>query len=163
MRQYRPTLLIIAVLASFAAGAAEPERYTQNITLPTGQLVVVTEGEFEPHSVGSYSIRLYAAANLQFPMDDFQTGLIQARDGYLDKTILADIDGDQRQELIVIARSAGTGGYLSAQAFAIGTNTIVLRSSVAGLPADADPIAALGKALTADCSSTTPLKNQGLP
>lgn len=129
---------------------AETDRFVRRFTLPTGQLIVVTEGEFEPRSVGSYSVRLYSAVNPGFPMDDFQAGLVQARDGDMDKTVLADIDGDQRKELIVIVRSAGTGGYLSAQAFSIDTNTIVLRSSVANLPADADLITALGNALTAD-------------
>ncbi|MFZ1625662.1 MAG: PliI family lysozyme inhibitor of I-type lysozyme [Gammaproteobacteria bacterium] len=150
MHQHRITLLLTTLVASCAAGTAETDRFVQNLTLPTGQMIVVTEGEFEPRSVGSYSVRLYSAANPRFPMDDFQAGLVQARDGYLDRTVLADIDGDQHKEVIVIARSAGTSGYLSAQAFSIGTSTIVLRSSVADLPANADPIAALGQALAAD-------------
>ncbi len=150
MHQHRITLLLTTLVASCAAGTAETDRFVQNLTLPTGQMIVVTEREFEPRSVGSYSVRLYSAANPRFPMDDFQAGLVQARDGYLDRTVLADIDGDQHKEVIVIARSAGTSGYLSAQAFSIGTSTIVLRSSVADLPANADPIAALGQALAAD-------------
>jgi hypothetical protein len=145
----RITLLLITI-ASFAACTAETGRFTQKVTLPTGPLIVVTEGEFEPRSVGSYSVRLYSAANPRFPADDFLAGLIQARDGHLDKLILADIDGDQHKELIVIVHSAGTGSYLSAQAFSIDTNTIVLRSSVTGLYANADPTAALGKVLAAD-------------
>ena len=150
MHQHRITLLLTTLVASCAAGTAETDRFVQNLTLPTGQMIVVTEREFEPRSVGSYSVRLYSAANPRFPMDDFQAGLVQARDGYLDRTVLADIDGDQHKEVIVIARSAGTSGYLSAQAFSIGTSAIVLRSSVADLPANADPIAALGQALAAD-------------
>ena len=158
MHQHRITLLLTTLVASCAAGTAETDRFVQNLTLPTGQMIVVTEREFEPRSVGSYSVRLYSAANPRFPMDDFQAGLVQARDGYLDRTVLADIDGDQHKEVIVIARSAGTSGYLSAQAFSIGTSARRvlfrslwgLRSSVADLPANADPIAALGQALAAD-------------
>lgn len=173
MNRHRTALLLITLFTSFAAGAVNPagqtcgdcppcfrdaaatgttdtDRSTQRITLPTGQLVVVTEGDFEPRSVGSYSVRLYSAANPRFPMDDFLVGLIHARDGYLDEIVLANIDGDQHKELVVVIRSAGTGGYLSAQAFSIDTSTIVLRSSVAGLADNADPIAALKNALAAD-------------
>jgi len=49
--------------------------------------------------------------------------------------------------LIVAIRSAGSGGYLSADAFTIGKRTVVLRASVSGLPANADPVAALKSSL----------------
>ena len=46
----------------------------------------------------------------------------------------------------MIARSVGTGGYLSAQAFSVDRQRLVFRAAVESLPADADPLAALRKA-----------------
>ncbi|MGZ9213933.1 MAG: PliI family lysozyme inhibitor of I-type lysozyme, partial [Candidatus Binatia bacterium] len=77
----------------------------------------------------------------------FSAGVIRARDGTIDKVFLADLGNGGPPSLIVALRSAGSGGYLSADAFTIGKNTVVLRASVAGLAANADPIAALKSSL----------------
>ncbi len=142
------TLLISAV--GLDAGAAD--RFVQKITLPSGQTAVVAEGEFEPRSTGSYSVRLYSGENPRFPTDNFLAGVVQERQGSIEHVVLADVDGDGRDELVVIIRSAGTGSYLSAHAFAIGKRSIVLRASVAGLAPDADPVSALKKAKSGDAS-----------
>ena len=55
-----------------------------------------------------------------------------------------------RSQLVVIVRSAGTGGYLSAQALSLANNHIEVRSHVDGLPKDADPVAALTHTTYAD-------------
>ena len=141
---------IIAVLETFLISgifllAAETDRFVQKIKLRTGQAVVVAEGDFEPRSMGSYSVRLYSGENPQFPTDDFLAGVIHERDGSIEKVVLADVDGDGRDEIVVIVRCAGTGGYLSAHAFAIDKKKLVLRASVAGLAAEADPVSALRK------------------
>jgi hypothetical protein len=126
--------------------AAEPARFVGKVTLPSGQTVVVAEGDFEPRSIGSYSVRLYSGRQPRFPTDDFVAGLIQKRDGAVEKLVLADIDGDRSPEIIVILRSVGTGNYVSAQAFTVAKGQLVLRASVATLPANSDPVAALKKA-----------------
>jgi hypothetical protein len=59
--------------------------------------------------------------------------------------VVADITGDQRPEIVVIVRSAGTGGYLSAHAFAFDRQRLTFHAAVEGLPSDADPIAVLRK------------------
>ena len=46
-------------------------------------------------------------------------------------------------EIVVIVRSAGSGGYLSAEAFTFDAERLVLRASVEGLPPAVDVIAAL--------------------
>ena len=53
------------------------------------------------------------------------------------------MDRDGWPEIIVIIRSAGTGGYLSADAFQLGDTALNLLESVSGLAKDADPVWAL--------------------
>ena len=45
--------------------------------------------------------------------------------------------------LVVTMRSAGSAGYLSADAFAVDKRSVALRGFVSGLPGNADPVAAL--------------------
>ncbi|MGH7875779.1 MAG: ecotin family protein [Candidatus Binatia bacterium] len=129
---------------------AEPTRYfVQKLALPTGQTAVVAEGDFEARSMGSYSVRIYSTRSAQ-PGDDttfFSSGVIRARDGTVDKVFLANLNNDGAPSLVVAIRSVGSGGYLSADAFTVGKNTVVLRASVAGLAANADPVVALKSSL----------------
>jgi hypothetical protein len=148
--KHRNMRTIIAVLGTLLIPgailtAADADRFVQKIQLPSGQTIVVAEGDFEPRSIGSYSVRLYSGVNPKFPTDDFRVGVIQERDGSIEKVVLADVDGDGHDEIAVIVRCAGTGGYLSAHAFAIGEKTLVVRASVADLPRDADTVSALKK------------------
>jgi hypothetical protein len=135
---------IVLFLTAFAHAVAN-DRFVSKLTLQNGKTVVVVEGDFEARSLGSYSMRLYDAADAPDETTFFTSGIIRARDGAIEKVVLADINGDKQQEIIVIARSVGTGGYLSAQAFAVIKNKLIFRASVKELAADADPIAALRK------------------
>jgi hypothetical protein len=121
----------------------------QKLALPTGQTAVVAEGDFEARSIGSYSVRIYSIQSTQ-PDDDttfFSSGVIRPRDGTVEKAFLADLGNDGPSSLVVAIRSAGSGGYLSADAFTIGKNTVVLRTSVSGVAANADPVVALKSSL----------------
>lgn len=135
----------MALLLAAPAHATAQERFVAKLTHPTGKTVVVAEGDFEARSIGSFSVRLYEAAAAPDETTFFTSGLVRARDGFIEKVMLADVDGDQQQEIVVITRSVGTGNYLSAQAFAVVKNKLVLRAVVEGLAADADPVAALRK------------------
>ncbi len=136
----------IVLLLTTSLHAAAQDRFVSKLTLPTGETVVVAEGDFEARSVGSFSVRLYEAASTPNETTFFASGLIRSRDGVVDKVILADIDGDQRLEIVVIVRSVGTGGYLSAHAFAMVEDKLVFCAAVEGLAADADPVAVLRSA-----------------
>jgi len=129
---------------------AEPAgRFVHKLALATGQTAVVAEGDFEARSIGSYSVRIYSTPSAQ-PDDDttfFSSGVIRARDGTVEKVFLAELGSDGPPSLVVAIRSAGSGGYLSADAFTIGKNTVVLRASVSGLAANADPVVALKSSL----------------
>ncbi len=141
-------LTLILLSLSWSPGqAADPDRFINKIILPTGQTVVVAEGDFEARSLGSFSIRLYDAAPVEDQTTFFAAGLIQRRDGTIEQVELADIDADDSPEIIVSTRSVGTGSYLSAFAFSFARKKLVLRATVTDLPADADPVVALRKAM----------------
>lgn len=123
-------------------------RVVRRVALADGGTVVVADGDFEARSIGTYSVRLYRDRDLA----DFQSGTIQRRDGVIDAVRLADLDGSGDEQLVVIVRSVGTGGYLSAQAFSLEDGRVEARSKVADLPKDADPIAAMTKATKSDAT-----------
>jgi hypothetical protein len=136
---------------SAAAFAASPDcvtesRFVQTVTLPSGQTAVVAEGDCEARSLGSYSVRLYRDGDATF----YQAGVILEREGTIEAVRLADLDGDGRDDMVVVMRSVGSGGYVAAQAFSVANNRIEARSSVKDLPADADPVAALTKTTKSD-------------
>ena len=129
---------------------AEPtDHFVQKLALATGQTAVVAEGDFEARSIGSYTVRIYSTQSTQ-PDDDttfFSSGVIRAREGTIEKVFLADLGNAGPPSLIVAIRSAGSGGYLSADAFTIGKDTVVLHASVTGLGANEDPVGGLKSAL----------------
>jgi hypothetical protein len=118
-------------------------RFVGRATLPDGSTIVVTEGEFEPRSTGSYAIRAYAAGDPAFPTDRYVAGVVWPRDGAVERILLEDLDRDGRPELVVVVRAAGTGGFLSADAFTFGNRRIARRATVKELAYDADPLPAL--------------------
>jgi hypothetical protein len=147
LRRVAPWLLFVCAAVALAAEAGE--RFVQKLALPGQQTAVVAEGDFEARSIGSYSVRVYSTEGAQ-PGDDttfFSSGLIRPRDGVVEKILLADVDGSGRSSLVVVIRSAGSGGYLSADAFAIGPGAVTLRGSVSELPPNADPVAVLSSSI----------------
>jgi hypothetical protein len=135
----------MVLLLAASVHASAQDRFVSKLTHPTGKTVVVAEGDFEARSIGSFSVRLYEAAAAPDETTFFTSGLVRARDGVIEKVVLADVDGDQQQEIVVIARSVGTGNYLSAHAFAVAKDKLIFRAIVEGLAANADPVAALRK------------------
>jgi hypothetical protein len=143
----RVFLLTLALLVSAASSAVAAGRFMTKISLPSGQTVLVAEGEFEARSIGSFSVRLYQAAAPENETTFFISGLVNARDGVVEKVMLADINGDGLPEIIVIVRSVGTGSYISAHAFGVDMNQRLIRlASIEGLQSAADPVSALREA-----------------
>ena len=146
-----PWLLCLGVMFGACAtlGADRGARVVKQEVIPGGSaIVVVAEGDFEPRSVGSYSVRAYTAANPRFPFDDFIAGTVRPRDGTVDFVGFSDLDHDGSPEIIVLIRSAGSGAYLSADAFQLRGTVLMLLETVSGLAKDADPIRALEAKLT---------------
>ncbi|MGL5813906.1 MAG: PliI family lysozyme inhibitor of I-type lysozyme [Aeromonas sp.] len=112
-------LFITLGLLALPLTSQAAEGFFQQLTLPTGQLLIVSEGRGEPASTGSYDVRLYSGANPQFPLDQFIDGKVLPRDGSIKELKLLDLNGDKQPELIVIVESAGSGSYHSADAFTI--------------------------------------------
>ena len=135
--------LLVVLLLADAAQATELLRFIGRLTLPSRQTVVVAEGDAEAGSTGSFSVRLYDAAAAGDETTFFRAGLVRPRDGTLERLLLADIDGDRVAEIVVVVRSAGSGSYLSAQAFAFDARRLVLRAALEGLPPAVDVVAAL--------------------
>ncbi len=135
--------IAIFLILSIHAHAVAEDRFISKLTLPSGQTLVVAEGDSEARSIGSFSVRLYEAAAAPDETTFFVAGLIRARDGVVEKTLLADIDGDNQQEAIVVVRSVGTGNYQSAHAFKVAKGNLGFVAAVEDLPPDADPISAL--------------------
>jgi hypothetical protein len=143
----RIVVTAIVLLLAASVQAVAQDRTVSKLTLPNGTTVVVAEGDFEARSVGSFSVRLYEAAAAPDETTFFTSGLVRARDGAVEKVMLADINGDQQQEVVVTIRSIGTGNYISAHAFAVTNDKLVFLAEVEGLAANADPVAALRKSI----------------
>ena len=140
-------LACIALLAAAGTTADAHERGTLAARVPgTKWAVTVNEGPHEPHSIGSYAVRVYTPHDPDWPYLGFTAGLVLARDGSLEALKFADIDDDGAPEIIVVVKSAGSGAYLSADALSVRDAELVVSGHVEGLAWDADPVRALRNA-----------------
>src|SRR5262249_39961777 len=99
----------IVLLTALGHGAEGNFRFVKKFQIPgSSEVVLVSEGDFEPRSIGSYSLRVYGGSSKKFPTDDFVVGLIRPRNGTVETVRFDDIDGDQRPDIVVIIRSAGS-------------------------------------------------------
>jgi len=134
----------LLLLAALSYGADGNLRFVNKVQIPGAhEVVVVAEGDFEPRSIGSYTLRVYGGTSKRFPTDDFVAGLIRPRNGTVETVRFSDIDGDEIPEIVVIIRSGGSGGYLSADAFRYQTRSLEFILSVSDLDKGADPVGAL--------------------
>ena len=137
-------LCLTIVALPVVASAQSTDRFVEKVRLPEGETVLVAEGELEPRSIGSFSVRVYEAAGPKDETTFFVGGLIHPRDGTMERVALAEVDSTTASpEIVVVVRSVGTGGYLSAHAFSYRDEALAYIGSVAGLPADADAVAHL--------------------
>ena len=144
----RPLALLALAVALASPAAAQtpdaPRAHEVEVQIPgTSWIAVAAEGEGEPRSIGSYALRVYSPASEGGPRDRFVAGAIRPRDGTVEAIRFADLDRDGTPELVVVLRSAGSGGYLSADAYRLRGGTPRFAASVEGLPRDDDPIRAL--------------------
>ena len=145
----RSTGWLCGALVLLLAAAGHAALGHQRGTVLTGTVpgtvlaVTVAEGPAEPRSIGSYAVRVYEVRDNTFPYDVFVAGLVRKRNGGVEELRFADVDGNGRLEAVVVIRSAGSGGYVSADAFSVTRNGIRLFGAVEDLNADVDPIEAL--------------------
>ena len=113
-------------------------------TVPANRLIVtVTEGPGEPRSIGSYALRVYEPLHPDFPYDRFIAGTVRKRDGVVEELLFRDLDDDGIEEAVVVVRSVGSGGYLSADAFRATEEGVTVAAAVEGLGPNSDPAQAL--------------------
>lgn len=148
---HRPVAVAAAIALVGAIGSASAQdaggaRELRAAWPGTTLNVVVDEGAAEPRSIGSYAVRLYDGRRGATPHDAYVTGVVRPRDGTLANVDFADLDGDGSAELVVITRSAGSGGYLAADAFRLRYGLLSRVSGVEGLAPSADVVSALRKA-----------------
>ena len=109
--------------------------------------MVVAEGDLEPRSTGTFSVRAYRAdaeaERKGFDLDAYLSGVLCQREGGVESVSSADIDGDGRPELIVAMRSAGSGGWRSGVALTVRESRVEVVARVDDLPAGADVVRAL--------------------
>ena len=99
-------LSILALLAA-SANADEAERVVKRLQLPDrAGTVVVSEGDLEPRSAGSYSLRVYSSKNPDFPFDDFVAGIVRSRDGVVKDLKFVNLGGRYPRAIIVVIQSA---------------------------------------------------------
>ncbi|MCP3664139.1 MAG: hypothetical protein GY696_16885 [Gammaproteobacteria bacterium] len=120
---------------------------TKQVYLSFGEVAVASEGNMEPRSIGSYALRIYSAANPEFPYDNFIVGTVSPRDGVIERLVAHDFDQNGIDEIVVIIRSVGSGNYISAEAFRYEKGTLSLLAAVGELEKDIDPIQALKLAI----------------
>src|ERR1051325_4773816 len=134
----------ICFLTAVAYGAQANSRFARKFQMPgSSEVVVVAEGDFEPRSVGSYALTVYGGRSKKFPTDDFVTGIVRSRKGTVENVRFEDVDGDGKRDIIVIIRSAGSGGFLSADAFRYRPGSLEAIATVANLDKNTDPVQAL--------------------
>ena len=135
-------IFVMVLVATAYAGESESRfaRMFEIANLP--QVIVITEGDFEGRSSGSYAVRIYGGSSHKYPLDDFVTGTIRPRQGKIERVSVERVDEDAI-EIMVVIRSVGTGGYLSADAFRYRAKSLIWVASVAGLDKRADPLVAL--------------------
>lgn len=144
-------VLTVFLLASIPlSGGSQPAEPTVlgGVIPGTDAVVTVSEGPREPRSIGSYALRLYLPYDPAWPYDAFAFGLVRTRDGVIEALLFSDLDGDDAREVIVVIRSAGSGGYLLADAFALRGRRLDLVGHVDGLLGNADPVAALRRLMS---------------
>lgn len=143
-------LPLAVVFVAAHAQAADECSFVKKVELPSRQQVaVVSSGALEPCSTGSYAVRVYSTAHAApgFDTDDYVTGALHARDGTVTDVYAADLGTRAPQALVVTTRSAGSGGYVGAQAYVTTPRAVRLVASVDGLAPDADIATALRKAI----------------
>jgi hypothetical protein len=135
---------LLFLFTGLAHGSEGNLRFVKKFQIPgSAEVFVVAEGDFEPRSIGSYALRVYGGTSKKSPTDDFVVGVIRPRNGAVEAVRFDDIDDDDRPEIVVIIRSAGSGGYLSADAFRYRARSLEWVVSVAALDKAVDPIRAL--------------------
>jgi beta-lactamase regulating signal transducer with metallopeptidase domain len=117
----------------------DPDRFIRKLPVPDRKCtLVVSEGDFESRSIGSYTVRLYSNeftpedAPAEWQCDSFSGSLTRERDGSIKEISFTDIDDDGKKDLVVEIECAGTGSYRTFDAYSFANNRLRLIASIGG-------------------------------
>jgi len=135
--------------AALSGDALAGERFVQKVPVKAGLVVVVSEGDLEARSIGSYAVRVYSDPRAEAGNETtfYSAGLVRSRDGTVLSAAPLAVPEQERPLLAVVVQSAGSGGYLSADAFAVEPGSVRLVASVSGLAPTEDPALVLRRKL----------------
>ncbi|MDP8249643.1 PliI family lysozyme inhibitor of I-type lysozyme [Pseudochrobactrum saccharolyticum] len=123
--QYSKQILTAALVSTLLVAPASA-RNAVMMPLPDKRIAVISEGDLEPASIGSYTVALYKDDGLI----DYLGGGIFARDGSVfgdkgePRVSFADITGDGNPEMIIAKLTAGSGNYLDVDVLKLGDSTV---------------------------------------
>jgi Periplasmic lysozyme inhibitor of I-type lysozyme len=112
---------LVALVVSPAWGA---DRFVAQFPMRGGFVCVVAEGDREPRSIGTFSVRVYR--NLE--VGDYAVGIIARRDGFVRKAYALPSAEDGREEIAVEVETAGSGRYAKLHVFRFDPSTRTLRT-----------------------------------
>ncbi|MGD8588804.1 MAG: PliI family lysozyme inhibitor of I-type lysozyme [Chromatiales bacterium] len=144
----RPLSLALLLGVCTAQAAEDNAKRIHEADMPGGAFkIVVAEGALEPRSIGSYDLRIYARTNPHFPYDNFVIGTVRPRDGKVESVILSNLDYLGSEEILVVMRSVGSGGYQTVDGFRLDGSELSLLGTLKELAKDADPVDSFRAAL----------------
>ena len=114
-------LTMLAISAPLFAATSAMAREGVAMALPDKRVAVLSEGDLEPSSIGSYSVTLYSDDSFA----DFIAGAVFSRDGSVfddngkPRVQFADITGDGHPSMIIEGLTAGSGNHLQVDALRI--------------------------------------------
>ena len=166
----RWTIAACAALLCSAAWAAD--RFVQKVPLAKGLVAVVAEGDLEARSIGSYSVRAYfdAQASPGNETTFYTAGMLRPREGTVRSASALEMPGRPHPVLMVVMQSAGSGGFVSADALVVEPRAVRLLARVSDLPPSEDPATQLKQRLGDPASAAReflrayqPLASAGVP
>ncbi len=124
------TKWVLALISSVALSTAYAAD-GQKISLPDHRVAVISTGDLESASIGSYAVSVYADSELV----DFKAGAVFARDGSIftdngqARVQLIDMTGDKQVEMVVSQLTAGSGNAMQIDVLSLGKNKVQLLAS----------------------------------
>lgn len=97
----------------FCSTAPAAGRFVHELKLSGDFVAIVSEGDFEPANVGTYSVRLYK----DITTGSYIAGVTREREGAVKSAGMADINKDGKQEIVVVIESAGEGSFTTSDVF----------------------------------------------
>lgn len=114
--------LVLAWLSA-SPPANGADRFVTRFALNGGFVCVVAEGDLEPRSIGTFSVRVYR----DLEVGDYVAGTIGRRDGFVRRAYAVAGDEAGPQQIAVEVETAGSGRHASTHVFVFDASTRSLR------------------------------------